>query len=57
MMLQTPIFRWGVGLAGALTVAAVASLFLDGTAQLVAYGIAVVDAVATPIVLKRAARS
>lgn len=54
-MLHNPIFRWGVGLSGALVVVAVAHLFLSGTVQLVAYGIAVFDGLMTPLVLKRAA--
>ena len=54
-MLRNPIFRWGVGLFGAIVVAAVSFLFLTGTAQLVAYGIAMLDAVVTPVILKQAA--
>lgn len=54
-MLHNPIFRWGVGLLGALVVVAVAYFFLSGTVQLVAYGIAAFDGVMTPLVLKRAA--
>jgi hypothetical protein len=54
-MLRNPIFRWGVGGAGAITVAAVAFLFLDGMVQLVAYAIAAIDLIVTPQILKRAA--
>ena len=54
-MLRNPIFRWGVGLSGAVVVAAVAYFFLSGTVQLVAYGIAALDAIATPLILKQAA--
>ncbi|WP_165857891.1 hypothetical protein [Halonotius pteroides] len=54
-MLHNPIFRWGVGLSGAVVVAAVSYFFLTGTVQLVAYGIAAFDGVMTPLVLKRAA--
>jgi len=56
-MLRNPLFRWGVGLSGAVMVAAVSYLFLSGTVQLVAYGIAAMDAVVTPLILKRAAES
>jgi len=54
-MLENPLFRWGVGLWGAVVVIAIAYFFLSGTVQLVAYGVAVVDAIMTPLVLKRAA--
>ena len=54
-MLHDPMFRWGVGLSGAVVVAAVSYFFLTGTVQLVAYGIAAFDGVMTPLVLKRAA--
>ncbi|MFC7041952.1 hypothetical protein [Halonotius sp. GCM10025705] len=54
-MLQNPIFRWGIGLSGAIMVAAVSYFFLTGTVQLVAYGIAALDAVMTPLILKQAA--
>ncbi|ERH06413.1 MAG: hypothetical protein J07HN4v3_02029 [Halonotius sp. J07HN4] len=54
-MLRNPIFRWGVGGAGAIVVAAIAFLVLDGTAQLVAYFIAAMDLIVTPQILKRAA--
>jgi len=55
-MLHNPIFRWGVGLSGAIVVAAVSYFFLSGTVQLVAYGIAAIDGVMTPLILKQAAR-
>ena len=54
-MLQNPIFRWGVGLSGAIVVAVVSYVFLTGTVQLVAYGIAAFDGVMTPLILKRVA--
>jgi hypothetical protein len=46
--------RGAIGLSGALVVVFVAYFFLEGTTQLVAYGIAVLDAVVTPIVLGKA---
>lgn len=57
MDLQNPIVRWGIGLWGGLTIAAVALLFLDGTVQLIALGIAVVDIAVTPLILKVAAKN
>jgi len=47
--------RGAIGLSGALVVVFVAYFFLEGTVQLVAYGIAVVDAIVTPIILGKAA--
>ncbi|RXK50551.1 hypothetical protein [Halorientalis pallida] len=46
--------RGAIGLSGALVVVFVAYFFLEGTVQLVAYGIAVLDAIVTPIVLGKA---
>ena len=54
-MLRNPLFRWSIGLSGAVILAAIAYFLLSGTAQLVAYGIAVLDAIVTPQILKRAA--
>lgn len=45
-----------IGLSGGLLVALIAYFFLEGTVQLVAYGIAVLDAVVTPIILGKAAQ-
>jgi len=56
-MLHNPAVRWGIGLSGGLTVAAVAFFFLIGTVQLVAYGIALLDALLTPLILKQAAEN
>ena len=50
-----PVVRYAVGATGAIAVAAVAYLFLDGTVQLVAYAIAALDLIVTPQILKRAA--
>lgn len=52
--MASPAMRYGIGLSGALLVAFVAYTYLDGTAQLAAYAVAVVDAVVTPWVLKQA---
>jgi len=54
-MLHNPAVRWGIGLSGGLTVAAVSYFFLSGTVQLVAYGIALLDILVTPQILKKAA--
>ncbi|WP_436928840.1 hypothetical protein [Halosimplex halobium] len=53
--LANPAIRYGIGASGALAIAVVAYLFLDGTAQLIAYAVAVLDLVVTPQILKRAA--
>jgi uncharacterized membrane protein len=53
--LTNPILRHAVGATGAIAIAAIAYLLLDGTVQLVAYGIAVLDLLVTPQILKRAA--
>ncbi|WP_424017244.1 hypothetical protein ACOZ4N_15355 [Halorientalis pallida] len=47
--------RGAIGLSGALVVVLVAYFFLEGTVQLVAYGIAVLDAIVTPFVLGKVA--
>ena len=49
-----PVVRYGIGLSGALVVAAVGYLYLEGTTQLLAYVIAVLDLLVTPQILKRA---
>jgi len=51
----TPVVRYAIGASGAIAVAVVAYLFLSGTAQLVAYAIAVLDLFVTPQILKHAA--
>ncbi|QPV62660.1 hypothetical protein I7X12_18335 [Halosimplex litoreum] len=53
--LANPAIRYGIGASGALVIAVVAYLFLDGTTQLVAYAVAVLDLLVTPQILKRAA--
>jgi hypothetical protein len=52
---SNPLVRHGVGAVGALAIAVVAFTFLEGTVRLVALGVAVLDLLVTPQVLKRAA--
>jgi len=49
-----PLIRYGIGASGALVIAFVAYNYLDGTVQLVAYAIALLDLLVTPQILKRA---
>lgn len=49
-----PAFRHAIGLSGALIMAFVAYSYLEGTIQLAVYGVALVDALVTPQILKRA---
>jgi len=56
-MLHNPAVRWAIGLSGGAIVAAVAFFFLNGTVQLAAYGIALLDALVTPLILKKAAEN
>ncbi|WP_327051327.1 hypothetical protein [Halomicrococcus gelatinilyticus] len=48
-----PIVRHGMGLTSALVLAAVAFVFLDGTVKWLVLGMAVVEAVLVPQLLKR----
>ncbi|QCS41716.1 hypothetical protein [Natrinema versiforme] len=57
MVLHNPAVRWGYALLSGITIAAVALFVLDGTAQLVALGIAVIDVVTTPLILKTVAEN
>lgn len=43
-----------IGLSGAAVVAAVAILFLEGTLRWIVLGVAALDAIVTPYILKRA---
>jgi hypothetical protein len=52
--LERPLVRHGIGVSGALIVAFVAFAFLEGTIQLLAYGIALLDAIVTPQILRMA---
>jgi len=54
MDLRNPAVRWGIGLWGGVTIAAVAFLFFDGTERLLLLGFAVADAAFTPLILKYA---
>jgi hypothetical protein len=53
--LERPLVRYGIGFVGATTIAVVAFVFFDGTLRLALLGLAVVDAVVTPQVLRLAA--
>lgn len=55
MDLHEPAVRWGIGLTGAIGIAVIAVLFLEGTTRLLALMIAVIDGVVTPLILKQAA--
>lgn len=54
MDLRDPTVRWGIGLASGAVIAAIALFLLEGTMQLLVFGIAVFDAVSTPQFLKHA---
>lgn len=51
---ENPAVRYGLSIINAAMVAAVALLLLDGTIRLIALGIAVLEVVVTPQILKRA---
>ncbi|WP_313693093.1 hypothetical protein [Halorarum halobium] len=52
---ENPAFRYGIGLSGALILAFVALSYFEGTIRWIILGIAVLDALVTPMILKRAA--
>ncbi|WP_336358295.1 hypothetical protein [Haloarcula sp. CGMCC 1.6347] len=52
---ENPVVRYGIPLVSATVVAAVAFLFLEGTIRYVALGIAALEVVVTPQILKQAA--
>jgi len=52
---ENPGVRYGISLVNATIIAAIALLLLDGTIQWVALGIAVLELVVTPQILKHAA--
>ncbi len=54
MNLHNPTVRWGIGLWGGLTIAAVGYLFFEGTTRLILFAIAVADLAITPLILKMA---
>jgi len=53
--LDSAAVRYGIALFNAILVAAIAFLFLSGTVRLVALGIAVLEVLVTPQIMKRAA--
>lgn len=50
-------FRSLVGLTGGIVIAVVSFLFLEGIAQWIGYGIAILDVVLTPYLLGKAAEA
>ena len=52
---ENPALRYGTPLVSATVVAAVAFLFLEGTIRYVALGIAALEVVVAPQILKQAA--
>jgi hypothetical protein len=52
--LQNPAVHYGMGLTSAAILLAVAFLFLDGTMQYLVAGMAALEIVAVPQILKRA---
>jgi hypothetical protein len=52
--LDSTVFPYAVGIGGAAVMAAVALLYLDGTVMYAVLAVALVDAVVTPQILKRA---
>ncbi|MFC6765063.1 hypothetical protein [Natrinema soli] len=54
MDLRNPAVRWGIGLSSGAMVAAIGLLVLEGTTQLLVFGIAVFDTISTPLILKQA---
>ncbi|MFA1609866.1 hypothetical protein [Halobellus rubicundus] len=51
---QSPVVRYGLSISNALIIAGIAYFFLDGTIRWVALGIAVLEVIVTPQILKRA---
>jgi hypothetical protein len=52
--LESPLFRYGVGIAGAILVAVVGTLFVEPPIRYLVYGIAFLDVIITPWVLGKA---
>jgi len=52
--LESPLFRYGVGIGGAMILVVVGTLFLEPPVRYVVYAMAVLDAVVTPWILERA---
>jgi|AntRauTorcE11898_2_1112593.scaffolds.fasta_scaffold23064_2 hypothetical protein len=55
--LEEPLVRYGIGLSGAIVIAVVGVLYLDGIARYAAFTIAALDAVLTPKLLEKAVKS
>ena len=53
--LRNPAIRYGIALTNAAVLAAVGYLLLDGTLRWIVFGIALLDLVLVPQVLKRVA--
>lgn len=52
---QSPLVRYGIALPSAVIVAAVGFFVFDGIAQLFAFGLAAMEIIVVPQILKRAA--
>lgn len=52
--LESPLFRYGVGIGGAMILVVVGTFFLEPPIRYLVYAMAVLDAVVTPWVLERA---
>jgi len=52
--LESPLFRYGVGIGGAMILVVVGTFFLSPPIRYVVYAMAVLDAVVTPLILERA---
>ncbi|WP_136715759.1 hypothetical protein [Halorientalis salina] len=50
--LANPAVRHGLGFSGALVLVLVGYFFLEGTMQLLVYGMALLDVIVTPQILK-----
>lgn len=56
-VLENPVVHYGVPIVNAAIIVAIALTLLDGTVRWVALGIAAVEVVVTPQILKRAGQS
>jgi hypothetical protein len=55
--LENPVIRYGYPLGTAAIIVFIALVFLDGTIRWVALGIAVLEIVVAPLILKRVAEN
>jgi hypothetical protein len=53
-MFENPAIRYGISVVNAAVIAVIAFAFLDGTIRWVALGIAALEVVVTPMILKHA---